>query len=264
MHAVPKATCLIWEAIEDKPGVKCPNPRVVMPRRMVPHIVNEPVEVDVRSFGVRTPPCTPQSPSYGIMGLLHILPPALAYVWRLVAPRGYGNPSITDTEGMASEGVGSYWPFATGRRVDQANLLLNQVRTTLGTRYTLSPNQHVGAWKVGFMPQWIAREYLARRGGAKFRKEQLVAARCPLLGNALFSMMVEGATIPRWFLQVETQPEVGEEVYDQGAKILTDFFVRELKPYLTEADLDPLGRRIIECCIDGGKLPDYEALLPQG
>ena len=29
---------------------------------------------------------------------------------------------------MQSEGVGSYWPFATGKKVTQANLLLNQIK----------------------------------------------------------------------------------------------------------------------------------------
>lgn len=46
---------------------------------------------------------------------------------------------------MTSEGVGSYWPFATGRMVDQANLLLKQIMDTPSTRYKLIPNQHVGA-----------------------------------------------------------------------------------------------------------------------
>ncbi len=73
LHAVPKATCLIWEHTEDSPGRPCPNPRVIMPRSIVPNIVNEPVEVDIRSFGVRTPPCTKDHPTYGILGLLHIL-----------------------------------------------------------------------------------------------------------------------------------------------------------------------------------------------
>ena len=96
IDAVPDSRALIWEHIEDEPGVPCPNPRVVVPREMVPHIVREPVTVDVRSFGVRTPPCTKENPTYGIIGLFHILPPALAWLWRLVAPRGHGNPSIVD------------------------------------------------------------------------------------------------------------------------------------------------------------------------
>lgn len=262
LYAVPRATCLIWEHTEDEPGRPCPNPRVIVPRDLVPGIVNEPVEVDVRSFGIRTPPCTRQQPSYGIVGMLHILPPALAWLWRLVAPRGYANPSITESEGLTSEGVGSYWPFATGRRVDQANLLLRQILATPGTRYSLSPNQHVGCWRVGFMPEWIAREYLARRGIANFRPGQLVAARYPLLGYTLSSMLVEGTQVSQWFLQVETQPEVGEEAYDAGANILADFFMQELRPYLQEKDLDETGRRIIQCCLDGGTIDDYVALIP--
>ncbi|MBI3832637.1 MAG: DUF4914 family protein [Planctomycetes bacterium] len=263
LHAVPGATCLIWEHEEDKPGKPCPNPRVIVPRRIVPGVVNEPVAVDVRSFGVRTPPCTRENPSYGIVGLLHFLPPSLAWLWRLVAPRGHGNPSITDSEGLVSEGVGSYWPFATGRRVDQANLLLRQIAATPGTRYVLTPNQHIGAWEVGFTPQWIAREYLARRGGAKFRPDQLAPARSAMLGYALNSIVVEGTQIPQWFLQVETQPEVGADGYDAGAKLLGAFFRQELEPYLSEKDLDPGGRRIIECFMQNGDVKAFEQLMPQ-
>jgi hypothetical protein len=149
-----------------------------------------------------------------------VLPPALAWLWRLASPRGHANPSIVDTAGMGSEGVGSYWPFATGRRVDQANLLLRQFENTRKTRYILCPNQHIGAWETGFVPQWIAREYLARRGNAKFKPDQIVPARCPLLGWSLAALQVEGRQIPKWFLQVETQPEVGVEAYDAGAGML--------------------------------------------
>ena len=42
----------------------------------------------------------------------------------------------------------------------------------------------------------------------------------------MYKCQVEGYQIPRWFLQVDTQPEVGEEAYDKGAKILSDFFMR--------------------------------------
>jgi hypothetical protein len=261
IYAVPGSRALLWEHIEDAPGVPCPNPRVVVPRRLFPGVVNNPVSVDIRSFGVRTPPCTEERPTYGILGLFHMLPPALAWLWRLVAPRGHGNPSIVDTEGLASEGVGSYWPFATGRRVDQANLLLAQFRDNAHTRYILCPNQYVGAWEVGFMPEWVAREYLARRGAARFEPNQLRASRCPLLGYTLHQLQVEGSLVSRWFLQVETQPEVGLTAYDQGAKILYDFFRTCLADF-RHPDLDPLGRDIIACCLDGGKARDYEALIP--
>ena len=261
LHAVPGATCLIWEHVEDAPGKPCPNPRVILPRRVVPDVVDDAVDVDIRSFGVRTPPCTKEKPSYGILGMLHLLPPALGWLWRMVAPRGFDNPSITDTAGMTSEGVGSYWPFATGLRVDQANLLLEQIRNTPRTRYTLSPNQHVGAWRTGFIPQWVAREYMARRGGAKFRPDQLTPARCPLLGYALYTMQIEGLNIPRWLLEVNTQPEVGNDAYDEGACQLADFFTQQLKPYMAETSLDPLGRQIIECALDGGSLSDFEGFM---
>jgi hypothetical protein len=256
----PGATCLIWEHIQDAPGKPCPNPRVIMPRRLVPSVVDRPVEIDIRSFGIRVPPCTRENPSYGIVGLLHLLPPALAWLWRLVAPRGHNNPSITESDGMSSEGVGSFWPFATGRQVTQANLLLRQIQETPRTRYILVPNQNVGAWKTGFMPQWLAREYLARRGSARFRPDQIVPARCALLGFAMRSMLIEGTTLPHWFLEVQTQPEVGEEGYDAGAEMLTQFFRRELPKFIQD-DLDPKGREIIQCCLDQGTLDDYTGLI---
>lgn len=264
IHAVPGATCLIWEHTEDAPGKPCPNPRVILGRHLVPGVVNDPVEVDVRSFGVRTPPCSRQQPSFGILGMLHFLPPALAWLWRLVAPRGYSNPSVTDCEDLVSEGVGSYWPFATGRRVVHANLLLRQIVQTPSTRYILVPNQHIGCWRTGFMPQWITREYLARRGGARFRADQLRPARCGLLGYAISSMHVEGTQIPQWLLEVHSQPEVGDDGYDAGAAMLAGFFRRELQPYLAEDDLDPLGREVITCCLESGTLEDYLRLMPIG
>nr|MBP8640284.1 DUF4914 family protein [Oscillospiraceae bacterium] len=58
LQGVPNATCLVWEHTLNSDGKPCSNPRVVLPRHMVPRIIDEPVEVDVRSFGVRTPPCT--------------------------------------------------------------------------------------------------------------------------------------------------------------------------------------------------------------
>ena len=259
IDAVHDARALIFEHIYDAPGQPCPNPRVVLPRRIVPGIHNGPVVVDIRSFGVRTPPCTRERPTYGILGLFHILPPALAWLWRLTAPRGHANPSITDTAGMTSEGVGSYWPFATGRRVDQANLLYHQMLRTTDTLFILCPNQHIGAWRVGFMPQWIAREYLARRGSAPFRPEQLRPARCSLLGYSLRSFQVEGTPIGPWFRRVESQPEVGEEAYDAGAGQLKRFFAEQLALF-DDPDLVPMGRKIIEHCLKGATVDDYVAL----
>lgn len=260
ISGVPGSTCLIWEHIEDKPGVPCPNPRVILPRDCVPGAVDGFVEVHLRNFGIRTPPCTKRKPTYGIIGMVHILPPALAWLWRLVAPRGHDNPSVTVSEALSSEGVGSYWPFASGKRVDHANLLLRQIRDNPKTRYSLTPNQHVGAWKVSFMPQWLFREYMARRGMARFKPDQVVPARCPILGYTLKAMQIEGVPIPSEFLRVEEQPEVGVDGYEAGAQILLGFFKSELEKYLTP-DLDPLGRRIIDCCMQDGGVEDYEGLL---
>jgi hypothetical protein len=260
LQGQPGATTLIWEHTEDEPGVPCPNPRVIIPRRGIPGVVSGAIDVDIRSMGVRTPPCTRQNPTYGIVGLFHLLPPSLAWLWRLVAPRGHANPSIVESEGMSSEGVGSYWPFATGRRVDHANLLLEQIIDTPKVRYVLIPNQHIGAWETSFMPQWITREYLARRGGARFTREQVKASRCPLLGYTPGSITVEGRTIGHWFFEVDQQPEVGPAAYDLGAEQLQNFFHTELRQFL-DKELMPEGRAIIECCLSGGSLADYEKLL---
>ena len=260
IDAVPGSTALIWEHIQDEPGKPCPNPRLVVNRYIYPDIVSEPVTIDIRSFGVRCPPCTSKFPTYGIIGLFHILPPALAWLWRLVAPRGHGNPSIVDTEGMTSEGVGSYWPFATGRAVDQANLILQQILETTDTMFVLTPNQHVGAWECSFAPQWITREYLARRGHAPFQPETLLPARCPLLGYTRQTIQVEGQQIGHWFLQVETQPEIGEAGYDAGAQILTNFFHKQIKQFRVD-DLDEMGKKIIDACLDGASVEDYNALM---
>ena len=257
----PDCTALIWDHTEDSPGKSCPNPRVIVPRSIVPNVINKPVTVDIRSFGVRTPPCTKENPTYGIVGLFHILPPALAWLWRLVSPRGHANPSIVDGGGMGSEGVGSYWPFATGKMVTHANLLLDQIIQTPRMRYTLTPNQHIGAWKVGFKPQLLMREYLTRRGNAKLRSDQYVYARCPLLGFELNYLTIEGAKIPSRFLQVHKQVEVETPGYDAGAEILYDFFKAELPKYLTP-ELSATGRRIIEACLAGASVEDYLAIIP--
>ncbi len=256
----PGDTALIWNHIMDEAGDPCPNPRVVIPRRAVPDVVDGPVKVDVRSFGVRTPPCTRELPTFGIIGLMHVLPPALAWLWRLAAPRGHDNPSIIDTEMMTSEGVGSYWPFATGRMVSQANLLLEQFAKTSSVLHILCPNQHVGAWETGFMPEWIAREYLSGRGSHPFSPDEITPARCPLLGYALGSMEIAGQTVPDELLRVELQEEVGNEAYDAGAGKLIRFFHQEIEKF-DRPDLDPVGRRIIQACLQNAPVETYEGFF---
>ncbi len=261
LQSIPDATCLIWEHTLDSDNKPCPNPRVIIPRHFVPDVVSDPVEVDIRSFGVRTPLCTKDAPTFGILGLFHVLPPGLAWLWRLVSPRGFDNPSVIGSNEMTSEGVGSYWPFATGKKIVQANLLLEQFESYSAMRYILIPNQHIGAYKVGFMPQWITREYLARRGSAKFALNQLIESRCHLLGYALESVKVDGTYIPEGLLQTNLQYEVGEKGFDEGASQLNEFFIKELRQYNT-AELNPLGRQLIECCLDNGAVGDYSALIP--
>ena len=257
----PGCTALIWDHIEDSEGKRCPNPRVVVPRDIVPHVVDKPTTVDIRSFGVRTPPCTKENPTYGIIGLFHILPPALAWLWRLVSPRGHANPSIVDGGGMGSEGVGSYWPFAAGKMITHANLLLDQIIDTPRMRYTLVPNQFIGAWKVGFKPQLLMREYLTRRGNAKLRSNQYQQARCALLGFELNYITIEGEEIPTRFLQVHKQEEVGQSAYDTGAEVLYDFFRKELQKFLIP-DLSVRGKQIIEACLSGATVEDYLEIMP--
>ena len=111
------------------------------------------------------------------------------------------------------------------------------------------------------MPQWIAREYIARRGSAKFKPEHLLVARCPLLGYALDSLKVDGHHIRRAFLRPETQSEVGNDGYDLGANILEKFFREELVQYLTP-ELSPLGRNIINEFLCGATVNDYVNLIP--
>jgi hypothetical protein len=111
------------------------------------------------------------------------------------------------------------------------------------------------------MPQWIAREYIARRGSAKFKKENLLPARLPLLGYCLDSMKIDGQFIRKAFLRPDTQSEVGLDGYDQGAKILADFFKKELEKFNTP-EIAPLGKKIIDICLSDGSLEDYLDLIP--
>ena len=270
IKGVADATCLPWEHILDSNGKPCPNPRVVIPRNQIEDVIDEPMHIDVRTFGVRMPACTRDKPSYGIMGMTHVVPASLAWVWRLIAPRGDKNPSIGESKtqtdklahgGLVAEGVGSYWPFSTGTKVAAANLLLKQIVATNKTRYVLTPNQHIGAYKVDFSAEWLTREYLARRGAGRIRREQLTEARCSLFGYALTELKIDGQQIRPTLLRPEHQSQVGVEAYDAGAKILTDFFKEELKQFLTD-ELDPLGREIIETVLNDGSVADFEALTP--
>ncbi len=265
MDGVPGATCLIWEHVKESTGKPCSNPRVIIPREMIDNIIpgNEPVEVNIRSFGVRMPPSTVENPNYGIMGMVQFVPISLAWLWRLVCPRGFKNPSIADSNagsGLKAEGVGSYWPFATGQKITQANLLLHQMMNTQATLNVLIPNQYIGAYHIGFAGEWLVREYLARRTG-NVRMKDLVEARCPLFGYSLADMKIDGQHIRRTFLRPELQSKVGFDGYDAGAKILTDFIKEQIAPFNTNG-LNPIGRNIIELAMNDAPLEEYLAITP--
>ena len=162
---------------------------------------------------------------------------------------------------MESEGVGSYWPFATGKRITHANMLLKQIIETPRTTFTLVPNQHIGVWEMGFKPQLLMREYLTRRGVAKFKSDQYQPARSPLLGYEMNYLTIEGSKIPSRFLQVYKQTEVGLEGYDAGAEILQKFFKEELQNYL-QKDLLLTGKRIIDACLSNASVEEYNEIVP--
>jgi hypothetical protein len=260
IDAQPGSTALLWEHAIDSNNKPCPNPRVIIPKEDIPYVVEKHTFIDLRSFGIRTPPCTKDNPSYGVIGLFHVLPPAIAWIWRLISPRGFENPSIIDTEGMSSEGVGSYWPFATGKKVTQANMLLKQIIENPSVHYVLCPVGNVGAWNVGFIPEWIMREYFSRRGGVKFMANDLSKTESSLLGYSLNKLTIEGQTINEGFLKVHLQPEVGKESYTKGCEILNNYFKKELKQFLCD-ELDPKGKEIIELFLNDGTIEEFEKLI---
>jgi hypothetical protein len=95
IDAVPGSTRPHLGAHRGRPGKPCPNPRVIMPREIVPNVVDGPVRSTCAASACARP-LHAEHPTYGILGLFHVLPPALAWLWRLVAPRGHANPSIVD------------------------------------------------------------------------------------------------------------------------------------------------------------------------
>ena len=123
------------------------------------------------------------------------------------------------------------------------------------------PNQHIGAYKVGFMPQWIAREYIARRGSAKFKLEHLSESKCVLLGYELEALKVDGQYIRKTLLQPMKQEEVGPEGFFKGADILKNFFKTEIVKYNTK-NLDPIGQQIINLYMEDAPLAEFINLIP--
>ncbi len=162
---------------------------------------------------------------------------------------------------MTSEGVGSYWPFATGRRVDQANLLLRQILETPKTRFVLTPNQHVGAWRVGFMPQWLSREYLLRAGRGPIPSRATHAGPVSAVGLRPFLHADRGDTDSALASGGQSAGGGRRGRLRHRAQMLWDFFCRELRPLATHPELLPEGRDIINCCLNRGTLADFESVL---
>ena len=74
---------------------------------------------------------------------------------------------------------------------------------------------------------------------------------------------MDGQQISSWLLRPERQAALGVEGYDKGAKILYDFFAKELEIYDTE-ELHPVGKEILECFRNNGTIEDYCAITPLG
>lgn len=106
--------------------------------------------------------------------------------------------------------------------MEHANPLLNQILATSQVEHILCPNHHLVTWAVGFMRQW-------------------------------HHLTVEGNSTPGWLLQINTQPEVGDEAYARAPPSSPNF-PRQVREFLT-LDLHPLGRTIIEWCLNGGQIP---------
>lgn len=76
---------------------------------------------------------------------------------------------------------------------------------------------------------------------------------------ALQQLIIEGQRGPLSMLQVDKSMTVGEQAYDIGAAELEAFFRHQLGRF-TVPDLDPLGKRIIDCALSRGTVADYESL----
>jgi hypothetical protein len=266
--AVPDGEILPYEHVydvepseENPKGKKTPNPRVIVRRAVVPGIRNGIVAATHCSIGLRQPPCSRETPSYGILGVLQVMPPALAYAWSLVCPRGHDNPSIISEDALASESVGSFWAFATGVKVDYANVLLQVYLQSPKVKHLLIPNQHCGGWETGFGGMWYARHWLACQGTGEFLPDLLTPARCALLGYDVTEMTVNGVRLPSEMLQVWRQPEVGPAGYDAGAEILKSVFERELTTYLHARKFNPIGKQIIEAVLRGASVEELAAII---
>lgn len=128
-------------------------------------------------------------------------------------------PSIQDSSagGMRCEGVGSTGPSVPAAASTRPTL--RQIVANTETRHVLIPNQNIGAWKIGFMSEWIVREYLARRGSRRASARKNWSSRPAPCSYVPRQVKVEGSMIPPVLLHVQTQLEGGPEVFEHGAQM---------------------------------------------
>jgi hypothetical protein len=54
---------------------------------------------------------------------------------------------------------------------------------------------------------------------------------------------------------------VGRAGYDKGAKLRSDFFKREIVKF-DVPELSPIGKKIIDCCLEDAPLSEYIKIVP--
>ncbi len=97
----------------------------------------------------------------------------------------------------------------------------------------------MGVWEVGFMPQWITREFLASRGGARFTEKQMKPSHCPLLGYTPGKIVIEGGTLSVWFFEVDQQPEVALPPTTAARKSSKNSSIRNCRSFSSVACCPP-------------------------
>lgn len=100
-YIVPGGQCLLWEHIEDAPGKLCTNPRVIIPREMIEGITTSWFRSTCAASA-----CAARrrkdNQQYGIIGMMHILSPALAWL----APRRAARPRQSVDPGFEGHAFG--------------------------------------------------------------------------------------------------------------------------------------------------------------
>lgn len=250
----PQADVLIWN--HQKSLKYSANPRVVVPKRIIAKSLNKEVSVDVRLLGVPTTTCNDNYKGSGVLGFAHLLPPALAWLWRLVCPMSCANGKLV------SGGLLGMTNFVTDNHFTIANRLLKEIKKRDKISYLLTPSGYIGAWNIGYMPQLLMREYISRRGNCNFSEDQFQPAMNSLFGFEMYQMTLEGIRIPSKLLLPYKQDNMSVETYEEGINDYYIIFKEILSSYLSDA-LDPLGIKIIETFLSEGTIEDFIDLIPK-